>query len=130
MSQQSNGVNSQSSSKNQSLTLWEAMGKLHEIQTQEKIALDNGDIELFQELLKQQAEAWEIVYVQAARLIASGKAPSDAIQRLEEILNIHRDRKQRLQEARAEIEARLKSLEGGNQAPQAHERQERGRLAA
>jgi len=127
MLQQSNGVSSQSSSKNQSLTLWEAMGKLHEIQTQEKIALDKGDIELFQELLKQQAEAWEVVYVQVARLIASGKAPSDAIQRLEEILNIHRDRKRRLREARAEIEARLKSLDNGSPA---HESQGETPLAA
>ena len=115
MSQQSSDVNPKSSSTDQGPTLWEAMGKLHEIQTQEKIALDNGDIELFQELLKQQAEAWEIVYVQAARLIATGKAPSDAIQRLEEILNIHRDRKWRLQEARAEIEARLVSLQNSEE---------------
>jgi hypothetical protein len=127
MSQQSSDVNPKSSSKSQSLTLWEAMGKLHEIQTQEKIALDNADIELFQELLKQQGEAWEIVYVQVARLIATGKAPSGAIQRLEEILNIHRDRKRRLQEARAEIEARLKSLESGNQA---HDSQQERPLAA
>jgi len=126
MSQQSSDVNPKSSSTDQGSTLWEAMGKLNEIQTQEKIALDNGDIELFQELLKQQAEAWEIVYVQAARLIATGKAPPDAIQRLEDILSIHRDRKQRLQEARAEIEARLKLLEGSNQA----QSQQEGPLAA
>jgi len=77
MSQQSSDVNPKSSLTEQGSTLWEAMGKLNEIQTQEKIALDNGDIELFQELLKQQAEAWEIVYGQAARLIATGKAPPD-----------------------------------------------------
>lgn len=94
-----------------SLTLWEAMGKLHEIQTQEKIALHNGDIELFQELLEQQATAWQVVYAQAGELIAVGKAPPDMIFRLEKILNIHRDRKRQLHEARAEMQARLASPE-------------------
>ncbi len=116
MSQQSSDVNPKSSLTEQGSTLWEAMGKLNEIQTQEKIALDNGDIELFQELLKQQAEAWEIVYGQAARLIATGKAPPDAIQRLEDILSIRHDHKQRLQQARTEIQARLLSLQNSEEA--------------
>ena len=98
------------------LTLWEAVGKLHEIQTQEKIALDKGDIELFQELLEQQSEAWQVVYAQAAELIALGKAPADMIPRLEKILNIHRDHKRQLQQARAEIKARLESPENNERA--------------
>ena len=40
-------------------TLWEAMGQLAEIQTQEKIALDKGDIALFQKLLERQAQGEE-----------------------------------------------------------------------
>ncbi len=92
------------------LTLWEAMGKLHEIQTQEEIALDNGDIGLFQELLEQQARAWQVVYVQAGELITIGKAPPDMIARLEKILNIHCDHEQRLREANGEIQARLRLL--------------------
>ncbi len=91
------------------LTLWEAVGKLHEIQTQEKIALDKGDIELFQELLEQQSEAWQVVYAQAAELIALGKAPADMIPRLEKILNIHRDHKRQLQQTRVGFEARLEN---------------------
>jgi len=97
--------------RNGALTLWEAMGKLHEIQTQEEIALDKDDIELFQELLEQQARAWQVVYVQASELIARGKAPPDMIPRLEKILNIHRDHKRQLHEARAEMQAGLESPE-------------------
>ena len=98
------------------LTLWEAMGQLHEIQTQEQIALEKGDIELFQELLEQQARAWQVVYTQAGELIARGKAPPDMISRLEKILNIHHDRTRQLQEAKAQIEARLESLGNSERA--------------
>ena len=97
-------------------TLWEAMGKLHEIQAQEKIALDRGDIELFRQLLEQQAKAWKIVYLQANRLIASGKAPADMIERLEKILNIHRDYKRRIREADAAIQRKLEQLQDDQQA--------------
>lgn len=92
------------------------MGKLHEIQAQEKIALDKGDIELFRQLLEQQAEAWQIVYLQASKLIASGKAPPDMIQRLEKILNIHRDHEQRIHQADATIRRKLEQLKDDHQA--------------
>ena len=97
-------------------TLWEAMGRLHEIQTQEKIALDKGDIELFRQLLEQQAEAWKIVYLQASKLIASGKAPVDMIQRLEKILNIHHDYERRIRQANAAIGRQLGKLQDDQQA--------------
>jgi len=83
---------------------------VHEIQAQEKIALDKGDINLFRQLLDQQTEAWKIVYVQATRLIASGRAPSDMIERLEKILNIHRDHEQRIRQADAAIQRKLGQL--------------------
>ncbi|MCK4325057.1 MAG: hypothetical protein KAW89_11035 [Armatimonadetes bacterium] len=92
------------------------MGKLHEIQAQEKIALDKGDIELFRQLLEQQAKAWKIVYLQATRLIASGKAPADMIQRLEKILNIHRDYERRIREADAAIQRKLEQLQDDHKA--------------
>ena len=111
-------------------TLWEAVGQLSNIQTQEQIALDNGDIELFQKLLDEQAQAWQVVYVQAAELIAIGKAPPDMIPRLEKILNIHRDHEQRLQEAKKEDQAKLEQLEGERQATNAYKAQQMGKLAA
>ena len=92
------------------------MGKLHEIQAQEKIALDNGDIELFRQLLEQQAEAWQIVCLQASSLIASGKAPTDMIERLEKILNIHRDYERRIREADAAIQRKLEQLQDDQRA--------------
>jgi hypothetical protein len=92
------------------------MGKLHEIQTQEKIALGKGDIELFRCLLEQQVEAWGIVHVQAARLIASGNAPPDMIQRLEKIFNIHRDHERRIQQVNAAIQRTLQQLQDDHQA--------------
>ncbi len=92
------------------------MGKLHEIQTQEKIALDKGDIELFRQLLEQQAEAWKIVYLQASRLIASGRAPTDMIERLEKILNIHRDHEQRIGQANAAIRSQVEQLQDDHKA--------------
>ena len=92
------------------------MGKLHEIQAQEKIALGNGNIELFRQLLEQQAEAWQIVYLQASKLIASGKAPPDMIQRLEKILDIHRDYEQRIHQADATIRRKLEQLQDDQQA--------------
>jgi len=92
------------------------MGKLHEIQTQEKIALDKGDIELFRQLLEQQAEAWKIVYLQASRLISSGEAPADMIERLEKTLNIHHDHEQRICQANAAIRHQLEQLQDDHQA--------------
>ena len=92
------------------------MGKLHEIQAQEKIALDRGDIELFRQLLEQQAKAWKIVYLQANSLIASGKAPPDMIERLEKILNIHRDYKRRIRQADAAIQRKLEQLQDDHKA--------------
>ncbi len=92
------------------------MGELHEVQIQEKIALDKGDIELFRQLLEQQAEAWKIVYLQASRLIASGKAPTDMIERLEKILDIHRDHEQRIRQADAAIRRQLEQLQDDQQA--------------
>ncbi len=111
-------------------TLWEAVGQLSNIQTQEKIALDNGDIELFQELLDEQARAWQVVYVQAAELIAIGKAPPDMISRLAKILNIHRDHERRLNEAKMEIQAKLEELEEGKHAAAAYQSQQKSKLAA
>jgi len=111
-------------------TLWEAVGQLSNIQTQEQIALDNGDIELFQNLLDEQARAWQVVYVQAAELIAIGKAPPDMIPRLAKILNIHRDHEQRLQEAKSEIQAKLEELEEGKHAATAYQSQQGRKLAA
>ena len=63
MPHQLDNTNGQLDQADRHSTLWEAMGKLHEIQTQEKIALDKGDIKLFRQLLDQQAKAWKIVYV-------------------------------------------------------------------
>ncbi len=111
MPQQSDNTNGQPAHADRPLTLWEAMGKLHEIQTQEKIALDKGDIELFRQLLEQQAEAWKIVYLQASRLIAGGRAPVDMIERLEKILDIHRDHEQRVRQADAVIARQLEQLQ-------------------
>ena len=116
MPQQSDDIGKQPDHADRPSTLWEAMGKLHEIQTQEKIALDKGDIELFRQLLEQQAEAWKIVYLQASGLIASGKAPPDMIQRLEKILNIHRDYEQRIRQANAAIGRRLDQLQDDHRA--------------
>ncbi len=116
MPPQSDDMNRQLEHADRHSTLWEAMGKLHEIQAQEKIALDKGDIELFRQLLEQQAKAWKIVYLQANRLIASGKAPTDMIDRLEKILNIHRDHKRRIREADAAIQRKLEQLQDDQQA--------------
>ncbi len=116
MPQQSDNINRQPDHADRPSTLWEAMGKLHEIQAQEKIALDKGDIELFRQLLEQQAKAWKIVYLQANRLIASGKAPTDMIDRLEKILNIHRDHKRRIRQADAAIQRKLEQLQDDQQA--------------
>jgi len=116
MPQQSDSINRQPDHADRPSTLWEAMGKLHEVQTQEKIALDKGDIELFRQLLEQQAEAWKIVYLQASRLIAGGKAPPDMIQRLEKILDIHHDYERRIRQANAAISSRLEHLQDDQQA--------------
>ena len=116
MLQQSDDINRQLDQADRPSTLWEAMGRLHEIQTQEKIALDKGDIELFRQLLEQQAEAWKIVYLQASRLIASGKAPPDMIERLEKILNIHRDHERRIRQANAAIGRQLGKLQDDHRA--------------
>ena len=116
MPQQSDDIDKQREHTDHPSTLWEAMGKLHEIQTQEKIALDKGDIELFRRLLEQQAEAWKIVYLQASKLIASGKAPPDMIQRLEKILDIHRDHEQRIRQANAAISRQLEQLQDDQRA--------------
>jgi len=116
MSQQGDNINRQLDKACQPGTLWEAMGKLHEIQTQEKIALDKGNIDLFRQLLDQQAEAWKIVYRQASRLIASDSAPPDMIERLEEILDIHRDHEQRIRQANAAIRRKLEQRQDDHQA--------------
>jgi len=116
MAQESDNVDRPPDQADQPSTLWDAMGKLHEIQAQEKIALDKGDINLFRQLLDQQTEAWKIVYVQATRLIASGRAPSDMIERLEKILNIHRDHEQRIRQADAAIQRKLGQLQDGHRA--------------
>ena len=116
MPPQSDDIKRQLDQADQPSTLWEAMGRLHEIQTQEKIALDKGDIELFRQLLEQQAEAWRIVYLQASRLIASGKAPPDMIERLEKILNIHRDHERRIRQADAAIGRQLEQLQDDQRA--------------
>ena len=113
---QSDDISRQPEHADRPSTLWEAMGKLHEIQAQEKIALDKGDIELFRQLLEQQAEAWKIVYLQASSLIASGKAPADMIERLEKILNIHRDYERRIREADAAIQRKLEQLQDDQRA--------------
>ena len=116
MPEQSDDISRQLEPADRPSTLWEAMGKLHEIQAQEKIALDNGDIELFRQLLEQQAKAWKIVYLQANSLIASGKAPPDMIERLEKILNIHRDYKRRIRQADAAIQRKLEQLQDDHKA--------------
>ncbi len=97
-------------------TLWEAVGQLAEIQTQEEIALDNGDIVLFQRLLEQQAQAWEVVYNQARELMATGKAPEDMIERLQQRLNVHRDHERQLQQAKEEIQRKLEKLQSQQHA--------------
>ena len=109
-------MNRQLDQADQPATLWEAMGKLHEIQAQEKIALDKGDIGLFRQLLGQQAAAWKVVYLQTSRLVASGRAPADMIERLEKILNIHRDHEQRIRQADAAIRRKLEQLQDDHQA--------------
>ena len=97
-------------------TLWEAVGQLAEIQTQEQIALDNGNIDLFRHLLQKQAQAWEVVDSHARELIATGKAPADMIQRLQERLKIHRDFEARLQQAKEEIQRKLEKLQSQQHA--------------
>ena len=109
-------INRQSAHADRPSTLWEAMGKLHEIQAQEKIALDKGDLKLFRQLLDRQTESWKIVYVQATRLIASGRAPSDMIERLVKILNIHHDHEQHIRQADAAIRRKLRQLQDDRRA--------------
>jgi len=92
------------------------MGQLHQIQTQEKIALDNGDIALFRQLLEQQAQAWEVVYRQASKLIGSGRAPADMIERLEKILDIHHDYERRIRQADAAIRGKLQQFQDKDRA--------------
>jgi len=116
MSLPSDHINRQSDQANRPATLWEAMGQLHQIQTQEKIALDRGDIELFRQLLQQQDGAWKVVYLQANKLIANGRAPTDMIQRLEKILNIHHDNEQRILQADAAIRGKLQQLQDKQRA--------------
>ncbi len=111
-------------------TLWEAVGQLSEIQTQEKIALDNGDIGLFQRLLEQQAQAWQVVCTHAAELIATRKVPEDMIQRLQQRLNIHRDHERRLREAKEEIRHKLEKLQDQQQATQTYKFHQHSKLAA
>jgi len=116
MPPQSDNIGKQREHTGRPSTLWEAMGKLHEIQTREKIALDKGDLELFRQLLEQQAEAWRIVYLQASKLIASGKAPLDMIQRLEKIFDIHCSYERRIHQADATIRRKLEQLQGDHRA--------------
>lgn len=111
-------------------TLWEAVGQLAEIQTQEKIALDNGDIGLFQRLLEQQAQAWQVVCTHAAELIATRRVPEDMIQRLQQRLNIHRDHERRLQQAKDEIRQKLEKLQDQQQATQTYKAQQQPKLVA
>ncbi len=111
-----NNIDKSSDRPDKSLTLWEAMGELHTIQTQEKIALDKGDIDLFRQLLKQQARAWNVVYLQASRLINRGEAPPDMIRRLEKILDIHHDHEQRIRQANAAIRRKLAQMRDDYQA--------------
>lgn len=108
---------------NDLLTLWEAMGVLHQIQTQEKIARDKGDAELLQNLLEEQAEAWEVVCRQAGELIVTGQAPTNMIQQLEKILNIHRNRQKGNIEVQTEIEelAEVRETINGYQTRQDNE---------
>jgi len=127
---QSPGLNDPLNHADQATTLWEAMGKLHNIQTQEKIAQANGDIELLRDLLEQQTEAWQVVCVQARKLVASGKAPQDMIEHLEEILNIHHNHQQWLQEAKANIQAKLAQLDSTEQPTKEREPPQAGSAAA
>ncbi len=113
MSQSSDRTNRQSDQPAPPTTLWEAMGRLHQIQTQEKIALDNGD---FRQLLEQQAQAWEVVYRQASKLIGSGRAPADMIERLEKILDIHHDYERRIRQADAAIRGKLQQFQDKDRA--------------
>ncbi len=116
MPQPSDHINKQLDQADRPATLWKAMGQLHQVQTQEKIALDNGDIELFRQLLQQQEEAWKVVYLQANKLIGSGRAPTDMIQRLEKILDIHHDNEQRILQADAAIRGKLEQLQDKHRA--------------
>ncbi len=69
-------------------TLWEAIGEIVEIRTQQEIAPNKSDVGLFHRLREQQAQALLVVYAEAGELIATGQAPQDMIERLQRRLNI------------------------------------------
>jgi len=92
-------------------TLWEAMGMLSRVQDEQEFAIRQNDMERLNRLLDEQVAAWSYVKAFAIQLIENGKAPEDLIERLGQVLKVHKSREEQLAQVRQQVQEELQQAQ-------------------